>query len=298
MNRDEAFQQISSFVQDLRNEFVQLDSDGNVAGPYRALERYYHLIFVLKRNDEQNITRHLNAFQDFCIMNKQALNNRDASLIRTKIVFKGKIFIDIKSILEIANEESKKTIWQYLIVINAYVNPTGDTNNILQEIQQELNSGNDAPNFNPMQLLANLPTGDLMGMIGGLQGLNSGMGKSFNMNMDDDDRDKLLNSFKNMFKDIITVVEKSDDPFVQNIVNVGKNMMDAIDNDKEPDITEINNLVGQNPLLSSIMGSFTQTIETDQIPSLDTMTEQETLQTPQTSQTSETLETFDTEYAD
>jgi len=159
----------------------------------RSLKLYVRLITKTTLSHEKAIKKHICAFRDFCIANRDALEVKDASkLTMDKISYSERVFIDIKRILSIADKETTSVIWKHLLTISALVDPTGKARQILKDsAKKDGGSGLEAnflsdiigkvekhvdPDANPMDAVASImKSGVFAELVGGMgDGLQDG----------------------------------------------------------------------------------------------------------------------------
>ena len=159
----------------------------------RSLKLYVRLITKTTLSHEKAIKKHIKAFRDFCISNRDALEVKDASkLTMDKISYSERVFIDIKSILSIADKETTAVIWKHLLTISALVDPTGKARQILKDSSKKSGGSGLEENFlsdiigkvekhvdpdaNPMDAISSImKSGVFAELIGGMgDGLQNG----------------------------------------------------------------------------------------------------------------------------
>jgi hypothetical protein len=185
------FKTISNFTNDLGDVF---------SDKHRPLKLYVHLINKTTLSHEQPIQKHIYAFRDFCIANRDAISNRNVHLEKEKIIYSKRVFINVKEIFDIADKETIDVIWMHLLTISALVDPAGKAREILKEEAEKGGDGGEInfltdiiskveanvdPNSNPMEAVtAIMQSGifsDLVsGMGTGLQDGSLDLGKLMN----------------------------------------------------------------------------------------------------------------------
>ena len=176
-----SFKAISNFTTCLSDVF---------GGEYRALKLYAHLINKTTIAHEKPIQKHIDAFREFCVQNRDAISNKDKKLIVNKIVYSERVYIDISTILNKADKETTDVIWKHLLTISAILDPTGRAKQILQESNKasEQNESdfltniinkveeNVDPDANPMEAVSSImQSGVFTELVGGMgNGLQDG----------------------------------------------------------------------------------------------------------------------------
>ena len=108
----------------------------------RSLRLYCHLISKTTFVHEKAITKHINAFRKFCIDNRDAIYAKNHSdLLNTKIEYSTKAFINMKSIFEMADTETRSVIWSHVLIISAILDKTGKAKEILKQQAPKLKGG-------------------------------------------------------------------------------------------------------------------------------------------------------------
>lgn len=179
------FKAISNFTTCLSDVF------GN---EHRSLKLYAHLINKTALINEKPILKHIDAFREFCLTNKDALVEKDVRKIdenNKKIVYSNRVYIDIPFIFSKSDRETTQIIWKHLLTIYALVDPTGKArqvlksrtgagknnseddflSNIIQKVEDNVN-----PNANPMEAVSSImQSGIFTELVGGMgSGLEDG----------------------------------------------------------------------------------------------------------------------------
>ena len=185
------FKTISNFTNDLGDVFSE---------KHRPLKLYVHLINKTTLSHEQPIQKHIEAFRDFCIANRDAISTRNIKLEKEKIIYSKRVFINVKEIFDIADEETTDVIWMHLLTISALVDPAGKAREILREEAEKGGDGGEInfltdiiskveanvdPNSNPMEAVtaimqSGIFTDLVSGMGSGLQDGSLDLGKLMN----------------------------------------------------------------------------------------------------------------------
>lgn len=177
------FKAISNFTKDLAEIF---------ASRQHSLKLYSHLINKTTLGHDKAIKKHINAFREFCITNRDAIFAKDKTKLVTqnnknvtaRIVYSKNVFIDLTNILEMADKDTQQVIWKHLLVISAFVDPAGKA----KEILKQKSSGKETdfltdiiskveehvdPNSNPMEAVSSIMKSGVFTDI--LSGMNNGM---------------------------------------------------------------------------------------------------------------------------
>lgn len=122
-----AFQAISSFV-----------SEANKVGgkTQKSLQLYNRLIEKTNISHKEAITKHINAFKKFMVVNVDALKSQDVSkLSKTTVDYSDRVFINVRLLL-VNSADNENVIWNHLITIGAIVHPKANLKEILKEKQE------------------------------------------------------------------------------------------------------------------------------------------------------------------
>lgn len=178
------FKAISNFTTELGETF---------SNQHRPLKLYRRLIDQTKITHEQPIKNHIDAFRKFCVVNRDAITNKDAkNFVKPKISYSNKVYIDMSKIFKLADRETSSVIWEHILCISALVDPAGKAKEILRENLAAGKTGGDETNFltdiidkveshvdpnsNPMEAVSSImKSGIFTDLIGGMnQGLSDG----------------------------------------------------------------------------------------------------------------------------
>jgi len=158
------FRAITACVSDLRAEYGKKQ---------KSLQLYDRLISRTQISNDEAIQKHILAFRNFCIDNREAIINQDDKrLVTRKVIFTEKIYIDFGIIFGMEKEaENLQVIWRHLLVLSAFLDPEGGAKEILSQTknttpeQGYLNSMMEKAQSSP-DIMSLLPT-LMAGMAGG-----------------------------------------------------------------------------------------------------------------------------------
>jgi hypothetical protein len=119
-----SFKTITTFVSELSEIF---------SSTHHELKLYDRLIQKTTFKHEIAVRKHIESFRLFCSSNRNAIIDRNYSELKGNIVYSDKVYIDIKSILESSDEDTRKVIWLHIIKICAFVDPSTKAREILKE---------------------------------------------------------------------------------------------------------------------------------------------------------------------
>lgn len=198
------FQLVSDFVTSLYDCFCQTSNKHHAL---HALSLYNRLIHNMNFKDDVNILRHVNAFRSFCVDNREQIKSR--SDVSSRVTFSDKIYIDVSYFIQNADDETRNTIWEYILAIAAYVDPESKAKEILQDLYSTETSSA-APEDMMTQLLKG-GGGDLMKLMGGID-----IGKV----MSQIDLPQLMGSLTTIADTVKNQLENSDDPNLAALTNM------------------------------------------------------------------------------
>jgi hypothetical protein len=167
---------------------------GEVFGhKHRALKLYAHLITKTTIAHEKPIQKHIIAFREFCMANREAINTKNVKkLTQNNITYSNRVFIDIVTILNEADVETASVIWNHILTISALTDPTGKAREILKEnVKKGESNASEAdflsniigkveqhvdPESNPMEAVSSImKSGIFTELVGGMgNGLQDG----------------------------------------------------------------------------------------------------------------------------
>lgn len=117
------FKAIASFVQSLNA----------IVPEQHSLALYNRFIEKTEEVESGDVMlKHITAFRDFCIPNRQQILDNDKNLSVAKVVYTKKVFIDIKDILSKVDQENETTIWSHLLLISAMTDPESTARKVLK----------------------------------------------------------------------------------------------------------------------------------------------------------------------
>lgn len=242
------FRAICNFVNDLESVY------GKNQKPLRLYKR---LINHTQISHDSAIRKHLNLFRDFCVTNRDAIMTKDHGKITTpKISYSDRVYIDLGRIFQEIEEDTVDTIWDHILTISAFLDPTGKAKEILKKNLDDGRNGKEEidflqniiskvennvnPNANPMDAVSSLlKSGMLNEMISDLGS------KKLDMN-------KLLGLVQNM----VSSMDIGDDPEskqAMGMLNMATNLLGS--NGNSGSIPNPTDMMG---LMSAMMSGMSQ----------------------------------------
>jgi len=176
-----AFKAISEFVTDMASVF---------GSKQRSLALYARLIEKTTLSHTDVIKKHVSKFKSFCIANRNTIQTKNNITFDPKsIQYSDRVFINIETVLKMADSDEKIIIWRHLLTIAALVDTKSKAKNILanstkegdfiekafEDIKSNIDSASVDMN-NPMaSAIGLLSTGAFQNIISGLTtGVNDG----------------------------------------------------------------------------------------------------------------------------
>lgn len=130
------FKAISNFVNELGSEF---ENNQN-----KSLKLYKHLLSKTKFSHENVVKKHIKVWTNFCIDNREGIENKKIELFENHIVeYTEKVKIDMKSIFKQADTKSAELIWKHLLTIAALTDKNGKAKEILLNENKETKEDNE-----------------------------------------------------------------------------------------------------------------------------------------------------------
>jgi hypothetical protein len=115
---------IINFVNELANVFEKKQ---------KTLLYYKRLINKLGVTHEVAIKKHLACMSDFCIQNRECIQTKNTNLVKNEIKYSDNVYINMKHIFSMADDETKDTIWNHLLTISSFLDPAGNAKEILRK---------------------------------------------------------------------------------------------------------------------------------------------------------------------
>ena len=161
---------------------------------HHELELYDRLLQKTTLRHEIAVRKNIDAFRTFCFSNKNAITSRKYSDLEGTIVYShNKVFIDVKAILETADDDTRKVIWLHLLKILAFIDPTtkareilkenaSNESNLISEIMNKVEANVDLKSTNPLEAVTSIMNSGIfndlmMGMNNKLQDGSIDLGK-------------------------------------------------------------------------------------------------------------------------
>jgi hypothetical protein len=133
------FKAISNFT----TELVELFSKQQ-----RSLKLYGRLINKTTIVHDKSIQKHIYAFQQFCISNREAIVTKSVDKMSIgKISYSNRVYIDMVEIFNLSDKETSNVIWEHLLCISALVYPAGKAREVLKENLSSGKAGLGETNF-------------------------------------------------------------------------------------------------------------------------------------------------------
>lgn len=119
------FKSLVDFITDL-NEFFGKN--------HKPLRLYSRLIDQTTIRHEGPIKKHIEAFKEFCVNNREAISEqKSGKILYPKISYSQHVFINMETIFKHADKDSSDVIWKHILTISALVDPGGKAKQVLKE---------------------------------------------------------------------------------------------------------------------------------------------------------------------
>ncbi len=126
-----AFQAITAMVMDLQLQYSNIQ---------RSLALYARLIERTTVTHEEAISKHLSAFRNFCVGNREAIKTKSLEALSTKIVkYSDNVYINFERLFKHTktDQASADIIWKHLQTISAIIDPAGGALAVLKSEKEE-----------------------------------------------------------------------------------------------------------------------------------------------------------------
>ena len=121
------FHTICSFTRELHEIFGK---------KYYNITLYNRILEKTPITHHSAITKHIQIFKDFLEKNKEGILNKDVSKFKwDKIIFNSKIYINMKDVINDADDDTKNSIWRYLLAISFTTNQTDDLRDKIKNLK-------------------------------------------------------------------------------------------------------------------------------------------------------------------
>lgn len=217
------FNSITNFIKDLNECF---------GSNYKSLQLYNRLIQKTTVSHTEAIEKHISIFKTWCIDNETSIVNKDIKLIKNKIEYSDKCFINLKEILQNANQQEISSIWKHILLLCAYLNPNIKAKEMLKKEESnekdflqnmiskvEENVGDTENLENPMQAVASMmSSGVFNDLVSSMSsGLNNG---ELNLN-------KLMGTVNNMVTSLTNEMDEESEDTKQ-MTDMMSNLTDMV----------------------------------------------------------------------
>lgn len=239
-----SFKSISDFIKQLSEGFTNKN--------YHSLKLYEHLLNKTTLSHEKVIKKHIELFRDFCIANRDSINNKDSKLLKqSKIEYSSRVYIDFDSIFKDSDKETSNVIWSHILTISALLDPAGKAKEILKNNKdsKEANflsdiinkvESNVNPGASPLEAMTSMMSSGIFNDL--LSGMNNGVQNG------ELDLGKLMNTVQTMCSSLSNNTELNNKENPMNMVNTLLSSMPKGDGaEGMPDLSAI-----LGPMLSSL----------------------------------------------
>lgn len=115
---------------------------------HKPLRMYNRLIDQTTIKHEGPIKKHIEAFREFCVNNREAITEKKyGKILYPRISYSEHVYINMETIFKHADRETTEVIWSHILTISAMVDPTGRAKKVLQESKANNSSAANETNF-------------------------------------------------------------------------------------------------------------------------------------------------------
>jgi len=149
-----AFKYISKLVTKISTNFSKQK---------KSLALYGRIIEKTTIMHEKPITKHVSIFRDFCIENREAIEQLDKEkFVSHQITYSEHVYINLKPLFRLMDQEVEDSFWKYLLAISSVVDTESRSKEVLKQLMEKGSeeSGGEAENVldvsDPSQLISSL----------------------------------------------------------------------------------------------------------------------------------------------
>jgi|SRR3989344_1864870 len=129
INDDEKNEKIFNIIKEFISDLTVLN--------LKNVHSYNTILKATTLQHKVAIKKHVSLFKNYCCLNNDAIREKNKDLLKSRVVYSKKVFLDFKLILLITSEEETETIWKYLLLLLYYIDPSDKTRSILKTITNE-----------------------------------------------------------------------------------------------------------------------------------------------------------------
>ena len=238
------FKAISNCIKDLGESFGEKQ---------RSLLLYKHLIEKTTIVHEEPIKKHISAWKKYCLENSQAIIDSNESELKGNVQYSEKVFLNFNDIFKVAEKDDKTLIWQHLLNIHAFMDPSSRAkeilkkqmenggkedeflHNIINKVEQQVD-----PTANPMDAVGAIMNSGIFGDL--VQGMNSGINDG-SMNMG-----RLLGSVNKMGSSLGALAGNDLPPEMSQMTTMFNSMMNSLpQSTPSPTCNEMSTIKDEKP---------------------------------------------------
>lgn len=167
LDNTKIFQAIIEFINDITSSYGEDDK-------MIELKAYDKLLSQTTLKHKKAIENHVNIFKNYCKTNEKSIMTKDENNIEN-IKYNDKITIDIKYIFSLAQQNDKSVIWQHLLTLLYYTNPTVELKSYIQNMTKKDGKDNESKFLENMidKLQNNVSEESLQNPVNAMMGLLS-----------------------------------------------------------------------------------------------------------------------------
>ena len=145
MNDDKEIEDNNLIIFNLFSKFIH-ELHSSFAEKHPSLNLYNRLIEKTCVVHKKAIEKHINEIREFCVQNEESIYNKDkTTLQKNDITYSENVSIRMTDIFTTADDEETEVIWKYLLLLSAYVHPSGKAKDFLNK-KKKRNGGENQEN--------------------------------------------------------------------------------------------------------------------------------------------------------
>lgn len=118
------FGTIFNFISELNNVYGE---------EQHSLLLFNHFIKKVNLSHVTTVRNIIQVFKDFCLTNKQCIQDKNEQLENPVIKLSDKVYIDMKDIFDRSDKDTNPVIWNHILAISLQVDPSGRIKDILRK---------------------------------------------------------------------------------------------------------------------------------------------------------------------
>lgn len=120
----------------IKNFIIELDE--LFGTKHKPLALYGRLIQHTSVSHTNAISKHISLFKEFVQRNRSAILSKSVEQLEShRINYNDRVYINIKTIMDMSDDDTRNMIWKHLLVLSAYLDPESDAKTQLMKEQTE-----------------------------------------------------------------------------------------------------------------------------------------------------------------